>query len=163
MTKITSSYTACEALEMMKANFPNDYQERIEVGKQLIVRLKKIYNSDSFTAAYQRYLNSGCSDESHIMMLCALQQLNDEEKVKTEAYKNSIYGMLEERDRLLEQQECNERSTVTDEVDKKLLRQFYRTKIDEISNRIDQYTNAIDVIDAVIVHTPNLFSQSISA
>lgn len=160
---VTTKYSASDALEMMKSEFPNDYQERIDIGKQLIIRLKKMYNKETYTEAYQRYINSGCSDESHIMMLCALQQLNDEQKQATEAYKNSILGMHETRDNLLSQQAHNEESTTTLEVDKKILRQFYRTKIDEITKQIQQYTNAIEVVDAVIVYTPNLFSQPISA
>lgn len=163
MSKILSSFSSSDALKMMKADFPNDYQERIEVGKQLIIHLKKIYNSKDYTAAYQRYVNSGCSNESHIMMLCALQQLNDKVKQETEAYKKSLYGMIEDRDKLLEQQEHNERSIHTNETDRKLLRQYYRSKIDELNQKIDEYSKSIEVVDAVIVHVPNLFSQPISA
>lgn len=41
MINTVLKYSAKEALQMMKQEFPNDYQEKINVGKQLIVRLKK--------------------------------------------------------------------------------------------------------------------------
>lgn len=160
MTKTVLTYTAKDALEMMKSEFPNDYQEKINVGKQLIVRLKKIYNKETYQEAYQRYINHGCREESGVMMLCALQQLIDEEK---EAYNNSVYGIIAQQEQILKQQEANETSITTNELDKRVLRQFYKGKLHELNTKLSELANSIEVVDAVIVYTPNLFSQSISA
>lgn len=160
MINTVLKYSAKEALQMMKQEFPNDYQEKINVGKQLIVRLKKIYNKKTYQEAYQRYINHGCRQESGIMMLCALQELIDEEK---EAYNNSVYGLIEQQEQIFKQQEANETSINTNEIDKRALRQFYKTKLNEINIKLSELAKSIEVVDPIIVYTPNLFSESISA
>lgn len=94
------------------------------------------------------------------MMLCALQELIDEEK---EAYNNSVYGLIEQQEQIFKQQEANETSINTNEIDKRALRQFYKTKLNEINIKLSELAKSIEVVDPIIVYTPNLFSESISA
>jgi hypothetical protein len=155
MSNIKLSYKASEAFEMMKQQFPNDYQEKINVGKALIVRLKKLYNKKTYQEAYQRYINSGCRTESAIMMLCALQQLIDEEK---STYDNSVAGILEQQNLILEQQESLEEAKNINELDRRALRQFYKQKLQSLNNQLTQLCNTIEVVDAVIVSAPDMFS-----
>ena len=155
MEKMKLSYTASEALAMMKQQFPNDYQEKINVGKALIVRLKKIYKKQTYKEAYQRYIDWGCRVESAIMMLCALHQLMEEEK---EAYKNSLPGVIEQQNQILSQMEALESDRIILDVDRRALRQFYRERMDKLNEQLAQLCNAIEVVDAVIVSAPNLFS-----
>jgi hypothetical protein len=155
MGTIKLSYTASEALAMMKQQFPKDYQEKINVGKALIVRLKKLYNKDTYQEAYQRYINSGCRGESAIMMLSALQQLIDEEKAN---YKNSVAGIMAQQNQIIDQQEALEADKNILELDRRALRQFYRERMDGLNEQLTQLCNTIEVVDAVIVSQPNLFS-----
>jgi hypothetical protein len=155
MGTIKLSYTASEALAMMKEQFPNDYQDRINVGKRLIARLKKIYKKETYQEAYQRYINSGCRGESAIMMLSALQQLIDEEK---ENFNNSVPGIILQQNQILAQQEALEADKNILELDRRALRQFYRQKMDALNEQLTQLCNTIEVVDAVIVSQPNLFS-----
>ena len=149
------SYTASEAFRMMQQNFPDDYQEKINVGKQLIVRLKKIYKKDTYEEAYQRYISSGCREESAIMMLCALQQLVDERK-------NSLESIVEQQEQIIKQQEYLEADINIKDEDKRMLRQHYKGKLDELSRKFSELCNAIEVIDPVIVN-PNLFTQQLQS
>lgn len=155
MGTIKLSYTASEALAMMKQQFPKDYQEKINVGKALIVSLKKLYNKDTYQEAYQRYINSGCRGESAIMMLSALQQLIDEEKAN---YKNSVAGIIAQQNQIIDQQEALEADKNILELDRRALRQFYRERMDGLNEQLTQLCNTIEVVDAIIVSTPNLFS-----
>jgi len=148
---------------LFKAEFPDDYQEKINVGKALIVRLKKIYNKESYQEAYQRYINSGCRKESGIMLICALQQLIDEEKAAKINYENTIAGIIDLQEQYLRQQEANEHNITIDEVDKKLLRQFYRAKLDELNHKLTEMANEIEVNDVIIVTAPTLFTDYASA
>jgi hypothetical protein len=155
MGTIKLSYSASEAFAMMKQQFPKDYQDRIDVGKRLIVRLKKLYNKDTYQEAYQRYINSGCRGESAIMMLSALQQLIDEEKSN---YNNSVAGIIAQQNQIVGQQEALEADKNILELDRRALRQFYRERMDRLNEQLAQLCNTIEVVDAIIVSAPNLFS-----
>lgn len=156
MSKIIASYSAKEALEMMKEQFPINYQEKINVAKALIQRLKKTYKKETYTEAYQKYISYGCREESGIMMLCALQQLIDEEK-------NSVQGINKQIDQILIQQEANETSININPLDKRALREFYKRKLNDLNDKLNEMANAIEVVDFEIVFVPNLFSQVQSA
>ena len=155
MGTLKFSYSAKEAFAMMQENFPDDYQEKINVGKQLIIRLKKIYKKDTYEEAYQRYISSGCREESAIMMLCALQQLVDERK-------NSIASIIEQQEQIIKQQEFLEADIKIKDEDKQMLRGHYKGKLNELNAKFTELRNAIEVVDAIIVN-PNLFTQGLSA
>lgn len=155
MGTLKFSYTASEALAMMKQQFPNDYQEKINVGKALIVKLKKMYNKNTYQEAYQRYINSGCRAESAIMMLSALQQLIDEEK---QAANNTVAGIINQQNLIVAQRESLEADKNIIELDRRALRQFYNERMAELNRKLDELCNAIEVVDAVIVSAPDLFS-----
>jgi len=155
MGTLKFSFTASEALAMMKQQFPNDYQEKINVGKALIVKLKKMYNKNTYNEAYQRYINSGCRAESAIMMLSALHQLNNEEK---EAANNTVAGIINQQNLIVAQRESLEADKNINELDRRALRQFYNERMAELNRKLDELCKAIEVIDAVIVSAPDLFS-----
>ncbi len=162
MSKLVLRYSASEALEMMKQNFPNDFQDKINVGKQLIIRLKKMYKKPTHMEAYQRYINSGCRVESGIMMLCALQELIVEERENQAKKQADLNELLVCYDTLLEQQSANETCKNIIESDKRILRQFYKEKLADLKKQIDLFINEIEVVDASIVSTPTLFNSYVT-
>lgn len=138
-------YTATEALEMMKEHFPKDYQEKINVGKALIVRLKKLYKKPTYQEAYQKYISANCRVESAIMMLCALEELIQEEKQAKMEFNNTVYGIIQQQDAIILQQQHLETDKNIEEIDRRMLRAYYRRKLDELNTQLDQLTQSIEV------------------
>ena len=155
MSQLQLSYSASEAFKLMQEFFPNNYQEKINVGKALIIRLKKIYKKSNYRDAYQKYIDQGCREESAIMMLCALQQLVDEEKDAATAFKNSIYGIIEQQNQLVKMRESLETDKLMIDTDKRMLRSYYHGKLAELTKSLEELTTQIEVKEPeyVIVQT----------
>lgn len=152
-------YTGKEALEMVQIHFPNDWKEKIEEGKQTIRSMMRVYKSTA-EQAYNRFVNSGASIPSTVVYLASLHSLLQEDKLKEKTISEKIRELQQLQQDIINQALALEKSNITSEIDKQILRGFYSTKQASISKELDDITYSIDVVEPcfVLVQT-NLFAN----
>ncbi len=151
-------YTASEAFQMAKDYYPHSWKSEIDKCREILFRLKRIYRLD-LVPAYQKYLNSGCRPESSIMMLAAVYWIQEEERLE----KATVIEQIRELEALQlqygAQYQANETSNNSD-IDKRMLRQFYLEKQEELQKNIDGLIQSIDVECAeVLVIQTSIFDS----
>lgn len=152
-------YNGKEALEMTQTHFPNDWNQRIEEGKKTIKSMMKVYKTNA-KEAYSRFVNSGASIPSVIVMLASLYSLLEEDKTKEKTIGERINEILQMQQDIINQAQALENSKATSEIDRRILRQFYSEKQQTLKKELDKLTNSLDVVEPyfVVVQT-NLFAN----
>lgn len=139
MDPIKLELTGPEALDMIRTQFPNNWQEMITEAKQEIQCFMRLFNLEALPA-YQRTLAICCTTDRMIVSLAALHLMN-----KTWLIGTAINKLKEEQEQCINQSLALESSAML-ESDKQHLRSFYPIKQVEIQKKIDELTKSFEVI-----------------
>lgn len=152
-------YTGSEALDMVKAHFPKTWETEIETGKKMIRSLMKIYKASPLEA-YARFSRTGAAVPNQIINLAALHCIIEEEKNVEKSTSARIIEIQEQQQNCINQSLAMETSRSIEELDKRMLREFYSKKQEILRIELEQITNSIEVKYAfyVVVQT-NLFAN----
>ena len=151
---MTFTYKGSEALEMLKTHFPKTWENEVNEGVIFLKGLARLYNQSPIDS-YQKYLKTCGSHEKAVSTLASLHVLMLQEKIG-----NEIQELQKTQLQYGDQTTALENSNITNEIDKKILRQHYRTKQDELQQRIDKLFASYLVVGAEeIVYQARLFEN----
>jgi hypothetical protein len=143
------TFKGSEALEMLKTHFPKTWENEITEGQIFIKSMMHVHKLDAM-AAYQKYLKYCGSTEKAVSTLAALYLMIQQSKIGDE-----IQQLQETQLQYGNQTTALEESKNTSSEDKKILREYYLSKQDELQNRIEELINSYPVIGekALIIQT----------
>lgn len=150
----TFKYSESEALELIKFHFPKTWETEITAGQKFLKGLMRIYKI-SATESYNKFLKTCGDPYNGIATLAALHFMNLQAKIGSQ-----IKDLQKTQLQYGDQTTALEMSKNTSNQDKRILREYYISKQNELQQRIDEIIKTYPVIGAekVIVQT-NLFEN----
>ncbi|RZJ71103.1 hypothetical protein [Flavobacterium sp.] len=144
--------TGSEAIEIMKTQFPTDWQTRVSNSIVKIKTAMRLYKLSALES-YAKYVRQTEDRQNSIASLAAVQIMNYNfitlKKIRS----------IETQERLIMANlEALEKSNAYDYEDKRLLRNHYTSKQNECRSEVQQLLESIEVIGAdSILYQPGIF------
>lgn len=151
------SYTASEAEQMVKEYFPHEYLKRIQTCKMHLKALADRHNI-TLKRAYEKFIMPLAHETDAIFFFVALTQLNKINNLSNAEKSELAIKLQEEREQIANQIVALENSTITSYEDKKVIRSYYTKRQQELTSKIDELINSIEVVEPkLIIHQQGLF------
>ena len=157
MATLSFQYTGTEAVDIIKNYYPQDWQNRLEVKKQALMKLA---NREKITLekAYRKFIIPVAGNQESIVFFAALSEMLKLQKMIPKDKSTKVIELEVKRENVAEQIIALENCKIIDYEDKKILRGYYTKLQQETTTEINELINSFDVVEPkLIIHQPGLF------
>lgn len=157
MATLSFQYTGTEAVDIIKNYYPQDWQNRLEVKKQALMKLASRQNI-SVENAYRKFIIPVAGNQESIVFFAALSEMLKLQKMTSKDKSTKVIELEVKRENVAEQIIALENCKIIDYEDKKILRGYYTKLQQETTTEINELINSFDVVEPkLIIHQPGLF------
>lgn len=157
MATLSFQYTGTEAVDIIKNYYPQDWQQRLEVKKQALLKLA---NRQKITIekAYRKFIIPVAGNQESLVFFAALSELLKNDNMSLKQKSEKVLQLEEKRELVANQIVAMETSNITSHEDKKILRPYYTKLQHEITYEINELINSFEVAEPqLIIYQAGLF------
>lgn len=156
----TLKYTASEAEQMVKEYYPHEYLTKIANCKAHLKALADRHKI-SLRKSYEKFIMPHAQEGDAILFFVALSQLNKIDQLSNSEKAELVNKLEDERQQIANQIVALENSQTTSYEDKKIIRSYYTKRQQELTAKIDELINSIEVVEPkLVIFQPGLFDTS---
>lgn len=157
MATLSFQYTGTEAVDIIKNYYPQDWQNRLEVKKQALIKLASRQNI-SVENAYRKFIIPVAGNQESIVFFAALSEMLKLQKMTSKDKSTKVIELEVKRENVAEQIIALENCKIIDYEDKKILRGYYTKLQQETTTEINELLKSFEVVEPkLIIHQPGLF------